>query len=152
MDETQERKQEELGADEETPVKITATKTDSESEDSFPIQPILKYPVGKKTHWINILQFLLHKELTVLQTYPQAHILQILQVNLHHPLTKSKKCTAENNPNRTLSNETLSKSILRKTLCKEISNIPNYVHATNLSKSQHHPLKQDSSQTKIQID
>ena len=54
MDETQERKQEELGADEETPVKITATKTDSESEDSFPIQPILKYPVGKKTQCINI--------------------------------------------------------------------------------------------------
>ena len=77
MDETQERKQEELGADEETPVKITATKTDSESEDSFPIQPVLKYPVGKKIQWINILQFLL----AVLQTHPQAL--------LHLPLIKS---------------------------------------------------------------
>ena len=58
MEETKKRKQEELGADEETPAKIAATETDSESEDSVPIQPILKYPVQKKIQLMNILQFL----------------------------------------------------------------------------------------------
>ena len=58
MEETKKRKQEELGADEETPAKIAATETDSESEDTVPIQPILKYPVQKKIQLMNILQFL----------------------------------------------------------------------------------------------
>ena len=60
--ETKKRKQQEEEADEEIAAKMPVSETDSEYEASLTIQPILKYPVGKKTQWINILQFLLHKQ------------------------------------------------------------------------------------------
>ena len=61
---------------------------------------------------------------------------------------KQNTYTAKNDPNRKLASESLSKSILRKTQSKGISEFPKNVHGTNISKSPHHLLKQNSSQTK----
>ena len=62
MLETKKIKQEEIGADEETPAKIQQPNLIQNLNISFPIQPILKYPVGKKIQWINILKFFYHKQ------------------------------------------------------------------------------------------
>ena len=65
----------------------------SKQLSSLTTPPILKFPVEKKTQWINILQICLPKQRkkhTVLHIHPQAHLLHSLQVNLRLPLTKGK--------------------------------------------------------------
>ena len=61
MEESKKRKHEELGADEETPAKVAATETDSETEDYFSNIVNSDMSNGEEDPMINILQFFLHK-------------------------------------------------------------------------------------------
>ena len=151
MEETKKRKQEEQQVDEETPAKIAATETDSESEDFLSNTVNSEISSGEEDPMDHQTTLpLTPRE----QTAPRSansstntSTPKIASKSTPHIDKKKHAYTAKNNTNPTLTSSTQSKAILTKTQSKEIPKVTQNVQGTKPTNRLKNPLQRPNFRT-----